>query len=171
MKVIPLQHKELKDKVALVDDEDFEELSKYTWKLMITRRKKIYAFRRKLKIDGDINSGVTVLMHRQLMNFPTMMCDHIDGDTLNNQKYNLRLATGSGNSINSKQRKKVYQENEWLPRGISFNSKYDLPFTARICINRKRHRLGAFKTLEEATKAYNDAAQKYHGEFRRITNH
>ena len=113
MKQIPLYHKEIQDKFALVDDENFEELSKYTWKLLI-KRCMVYAYRRKLKSDGDINSGSTVLMHRQLMNYPVKLCDHIDGNSLNNQKTNLRLTDLSGNSINTKQRKKVYKENEWF---------------------------------------------------------
>jgi hypothetical protein len=158
---------------VLVDDADYDELSKYNWKPLINKRKKgythgLYAWRRQLKHEKQYPCGPYVLMHRQIMGFPNGMCDHIDGNGLNNQRCNLRLATTSGNSINSKKRKKVYKENEWLPRGISYNESLELPFSARICVNRCRYRLGAFATLEEAKLAYDNAAENLHHEYRRI---
>lgn len=67
--------------VTLVDDDDFEKLSKMNW-----RNEKGYA-----KSGGAYNS---VYMHRIIMNPPEdMQIDHINGKTLDNRKCNLRIVT------------------------------------------------------------------------------
>lgn len=86
--------------------------------------------------------------------------DHIDRNTLNNLESNLRVCSNSQNNINQGLRK----DNTSGGKGVILLKKYK-KWRARININHERINLGNFDTKEEAMKAYNDAAIKYHGEF------
>src|SRR5215471_18616525 len=71
--------------------------------------------------------------------------DHIDGDTLNNHKSNLRPATGTQQNHNRR---------SWgnYPQGITFDERKQL-YRARVQIGGKRVGLGRFKRLEDAIAA------------------
>ena len=49
--------------------------------------------------SGNVK-GTTTLLHRLLMNFPDIEVDHINGNTLDCRKKNLRIATRSDNMVN-----------------------------------------------------------------------
>ena len=73
MKAVDLTQK----KVALIDDADYDEVSKNSWSYSNTG----YA-QRGYKLNGKCK---TVLMHRQLLNAPIgMEVDHINGNRLDN---------------------------------------------------------------------------------------
>jgi hypothetical protein len=130
-------------KFALVDDEDFEELNRYKW-WVEKHRNTFYAKR-------DIWNGskkVCIRMHRVLLNCPeTKFSDHVDGNGLNNQKANLRIATNRQNLQN---------------RHVSASSKYpgvswqknEKKWQSAIYINGKSIHLGLFNNEEEAFEAY-----------------
>jgi hypothetical protein len=88
-----------------------------------------------------------------------MEIDHINGNTLDNRIENLRVATRSQNVRNSVGCSKL-----GLPKGVRINKRR---FCARIMCDRKYYHLGSFKTIEEASNAYNEAAKRLHGEFAR----
>lgn len=94
MKTIPLTQ----GKVALVDDEDYEELSRFKWCATKNRRGKFYAVRGGPRAGGG---SPTVQMHVVIAGTPAGMdTDHIDGDSLNNQRSNLRICTRAENLSN-----------------------------------------------------------------------
>ena len=91
-------------KTALVDDEDYEKINQWNWVCNNDGSKtsqRFYAIRRNgIKFGGK---GELVSMHREIMGFPIGMdIDHIDGNTLNNQKKNLRICTRAENLRNRK---------------------------------------------------------------------
>src|SRR5258708_31375254 len=131
-------------KVAIVDDEDYEDLSKYKWYCFKTRK---YSYgSRGVWIDGK---SVHILMHRQIMGFPEgMMVDHKDFDGLNNQRSNLRVCTRGQNTTHSK-----VQINKHGYRGIvKFRDVgHGKPWGAFVRIyGGKRKYLGTFCTAVEA---------------------
>jgi len=69
--------------------------------------------------------------------------DHINGDTLDNRKSNLRIVSVQGNSLN----RKLNQNNSFGWLGVS---KTDFGYVAQIKIDGKMIGLGTFKTPEEA---------------------
>lgn len=139
--------------VALVDDEDFEALNRWSWHAHASSTN-IYAVRRP-------RSG-WIRLHRLVMNAPAgMAVDHRDGDTLNCTKANLRICTAQHNNWN--RAKRVDAAHPY--KGIQPHRR---KWRARICANRVIENLGAYRTAEEAARAYDAAAIRLFGEFARL---
>lgn len=165
MKQIPLTQ----GAFALVDDADYEELSKYKWSLFKSVEKhsklriRLYAQRGVL-----ISKGKTklILMHRQLTNAATgVLVDHENHNGLDNQRENLRTATPTQNSRN--QRKRLSPTSSKF-KGVSSNPQTIPPWRARICVNKKQIMLGYFDSEESAAHAYDVAALLHFGDFAHI---
>lgn len=144
------------NKIALVDDEDFDFLNQFKWFAHKVRHV-YYADR-----DQD---DKTIRMHRVLLNITdkNIHVDHIDGNGLNNQKSNLRISSPKENNRN----RRLNKNNSSGYKGVSFDKK-SKKWVAYIKINYKHITLGRFDTKETAAKAYNDAALLYHKEFAKI---
>lgn len=140
--------------IALVDDEDYTRVSQHRW----------YAGNCAGKIYPRSSAGKKnkkMYLHRFLMQPPPgLEVDHINGNTLDNTRKNLRICTQAENRRN-------YDGNNSKSgyKGVmGKNSKWQ----ARIKLDRKEIYLGVFATKELAAQAYNRAAHIYHGEFARL---
>lgn len=140
-------------KFATVDDEDYPELSKYTWYY-----KAGYAARR------DPNGcGGHLKMHRIIMGAqPGQVVDHINnrGSKTDNRKKNLRLCTRSQNLCN---RGKTSRNSSGY-KGVTW-SKGACKWMAQIAVGGTNKYLGLFENKEVAALAYNRAAELLHGQF------
>jgi hypothetical protein len=136
---------------VLVDDEDFEELNKYSW----YKGGRGYTVRANKEYKRGSNSKI-ISMHRQLMGFPVgLLVDHIDGNKLNNQKGNLRIVTASGNSCNRHTKSKGKSSRYF---GVYRNSPSG-SWYAVLNFGGKIYNLGAYQTEIEAAIAYNIKAK------------
>jgi hypothetical protein len=144
-----------------VDAKDFEWLSKEGWGYSGCAKPGVY-YASKNKNLGRVNGKATYKkrsMHREIMDCPDdMFVDHINGDTLDNRRENLRICTRNQN-----------QWNRLANIGKEFKGAYYHKDTnrwqARIQHNNKKHHLGYFKTAKEANEAYNDKANELRKEF------
>ena len=86
--------------------------------------------------------------------------DHINRDRLDNRMSNLRMATRSQNSMNKGRR----SDNKSGVTGVTWH-KGSQKWRAVCHMNGKQIQVGMFDSIEEAAKAYAEAAEKLHGEF------
>jgi HNH endonuclease len=139
-----------------IDDEDSDRLAEFRYSAIPCMGKFYAASTRLKRIYGS------VLLHRAIINAPKGMCvDHINGNTLDNRRSNLRLATHKQNMQN---RKKHNCKNPY--KGVY--EKRSGRYTAMIFDNSKLKNLGVFETAEEAAKVYDARAAILHGEFARL---
>lgn len=140
-------------KVAIVDEADAEMVSRYRWCYLNVG----YAARHE-RIDGKDRM---ILMHRFLLGAsPEQLVDHINGNGLDNRRENIRLCTKADNQRNQRRNSK----NTTGYKGVSFD-KARGKYIASIQVLGTQIHLGRFSTAEEASKAYEEAASRYHGEF------
>lgn len=146
---------------SMVDDEDFERLTTHKWKAQ-KGHKTMYAVRNRW---GN-KKYIVQAMHRIIMGLsdPKLFVDHRDGNGLNNQKYNLRIATKSQNNANRTAKKGGTSKYLGVCRIKNTNNK----FQANIRKDNKKYGLGYFHTEEAAALAYNKAATRLHGEFAKL---
>lgn len=133
------------------DADDFNRVKCHSWRAL-KERKDSRNFR---AMSSDIEG---IYLHRLLLSFPDSIIDHINRDTKDNRKINLRECSHKLNSINRLNTKKV------LPKGVYYGRNGQ--FRARIWINGKNVNLGCnFKTQEEAFDAFKKASKDLYGDF------
>lgn len=97
------------------------------------------------------------LFHRLILDAKNgQYVDHIDRDTLNNERKNLRICTISENNRNSTPRGKY--------KGISYN-KINKNWRVRVILNGKTTEIGSFKIEKDAVEARNKVICDFHKEF------
>jgi hypothetical protein len=149
------------DEWTILDQQDYYRFGNLKWGVC-GHDEHIYGGR---FIKTTKSAGIKlVYLHREIMNAPAgLLVDHINSDTLDNRRANLRLATHSQNSCNRP--KKSNTSSRFI--GVSF-MKQRKRWHTTIRHHGKRTFLGYFDSEIEAGKAYDEAARKYHGEFARL---
>jgi hypothetical protein len=162
MKLIPLT----RGKFAKVDDEDYDFLMQWKWYARLS--------------DGNWYATRTlkgIKMHRVIMNCPEdKLVDHKFGDTLDNQKTNLRICTQEQNAQNRSKQVGNYTSRymgvyKHTARYFSKKSQEWIIYSrwkAEMTMNNKKKSLGYFHTEEEAAIAFNTAALAHRGEFSKL---
>lgn len=133
----------------LVDNEDFDYLNQMTWYVSSSS----YAMTHR--------NNLLLSMQRILMKPSKSKCvDHINHNTLDNRKVNLRVCSLSQNHWNTLKHK----TNKTGYKGVSLykrNGKYE----ARIRIFGKKLWLGYFDLKKDAHEAYQKVSLVYHGKY------
>lgn len=142
--------------VALVDDEDYDFLSKFSWSSHKPRRSNTVYARR------FVSKGAYELMHREVLKGESRV-DHRDGNGLNNCRLNLRPCTQAQNMGNME---KVKSHSSRY-KGVHFYKRLN-KWMAYICPNYSKVHLGYFDSENDAASAYNHAAQQHFGEFAKL---
>jgi hypothetical protein len=143
-------------KKVIIDDEDYELYKSKTWSLRYNSHAKSFY------CSWHRVGGKTIYLHRLIMGAKdrTQIVDHINHDTMDNRKNNLRICSIRESNRNTRSR----ISNISGYKGVSF-SKIRNKWWARIGINYESIDLGYFDDKKDAARAYNEAAKKYHGEF------
>jgi hypothetical protein len=137
---------------AVVDQCWFNKLAGFDW-----YNKKGYAVRYEKSGNGKLRM---IYMHREIMELDdgvSLPVDHINGDTLDNRRSNLRLATISQNTQN-----KRHGTGTSRYLGVSYEPKTG-KWRCRIVVDGKTIQLGTWPSEEVAAQQYDKAAVKYFG--------
>ena len=157
MRKIPLTQNQF----ALVDDADFDWLSKYKWYARWAEcTKSFYAVRNGKRTE---NKRQFIYMAREILGLKfgdKRQADHKNHDTLDNRRSNLRVCSKAENLKNQGKRK----DNSSGFRGVHWH-KRDRKWQTQIRCNGRKIYLGNFTSLIEAAKCYDKAAKLHHGEF------
>ena len=130
----------------------------------IANGKNWYASRTGGYVRTKVNYKILYL-HKLIMAAPIgLVVDHIDGDTFNNRRANLRTASHAENMRN----KRMGKRNSSGFKGVYFDPR-DQNWRAEITHDMQRHRLGRFDSPEAAYSAYCEANKRLHGDFGRTT--
>lgn len=145
---------------AIVDVEDYSELVKYNWAYGTDG----YAVRNvRFKPNSE---QVSVRMHRQILNPPDeFVVDHINGNTLDNRRKNLRVCEHKENLRN----RGTPANNTSGFKGVSWHSDSE-KWVANIKADGKPKYIGTFDCKVDAAKAYNEQALLLHGEFAKLND-
>lgn len=148
-----------KNKSALVDAENFSFLNQFKWSARLCADR-YYAITAQ-SIGGKV---VAEYMHRMIMNPPVgMVVDHINGNTLDNRKKNLRICTHAENGRN-----RNINKGRQFKGVIELILKKSTKFKAQIFYEGKVLYIGQFETAEMAAKAYDAKARELFGEFAKL---
>jgi hypothetical protein len=155
MKIISLT----RGQFTVVDDEDFKYLNQWNWYCSDTG----YAVRTAYFRDAE-NKRIKhrVYMHRLILRIRRSTCDHINGDRLDNRKYNLRKCSKTENNRNSSGKPNTRQHRY---KGIYKNHR---KWYFQISKNGNKQIGGGFNTDIEAAKAYDNVALAWYGEFAKL---
>jgi len=147
-------------KVAIVDDDMFDELNRHKWYAAWIDGH-WYAMR-----IGPRPKRHKISMARTIMDAqPGELVDHRDNEaTLDNRRSNLRICTASQNAANSKKRANCSSKY----KGVYWH-KPSGKWLVQIGIHGKRIHLGYFDNEDDAGRAYNRAAIEQWGEFARTS--
>lgn len=138
---------------TIIDADDFEIVSKHTWRLEFTGRNP------ELPYPITTIKGKNTAMHRLLIGVSGGIVDHRNRNTLDNRKCNLKIVTRQQNAFNSFPRKGSSKY-----KGVSWD-KVQSKWYAKIKLNDKAIALGRFKCEKDAARAYNAKAKKLFGEY------
>lgn len=154
MKLISLS----KGKFSKVDDDDFHKFGQLKWYAKICGK---YTYASRVTEKNGIRK--CFFLHRVILGItdPKINVDHINHDTLDCQKNNMRPCTDSQNGMN---RGGLGVNNKSGFRGVHFN-KAARKWIAVINVRKESIYLGRFTDKISAKKAYDNASEKYFKEF------
>lgn len=145
----------------LIDEESIPLLKPYFWNLHFDTNNGYGRAYHSKDINGKkkfifIHNLIVGNMNKDLV------VDHIDGNTLNNKKTNLRICRQRENMKNLK----LYSNNKSGYKGVCY-SKIENKWKAYITVNKKKIHLGTFLDKELAIKKRLEAEVFYFREFNR----
>lgn len=161
MSLISLTNSDLKTQV---DDDLFEYLSQWKWKVVSGSY-----VGRVIHVGGGRGPHKVIMLHRVVNETPDkLLTDHINRDKFDNRRANLRSATHTQNMAN----RKTNKTNKSGYKGVYYDKHMTRikRWKATIHHEGKVTTIGHYHTPEEAARAYDETAVKFRGEYARGNN-
>lgn len=147
---------------ALVSLEDIDRVSQIKWRVRIDSDGRPLAVAHK---PGSGKRGKEITLHRFIVDAqPGQIVDHINGDTLDDRRSNLRVCRNAENIRNQRPHR---DKRTSKLKGVYFQPSRR-SFRAQITVDRRKINLGNYPTEVEAAHAYDNAARRHFGDFARL---
>lgn len=144
-----------KGKIALVDAEDFLRFGHLKWTTGSFGGRESYAYRSEWR--GE--KCKTILLHRLIVSaLPGQIVDHVNGDTFDNRRANLRFATRAQNRYNARHAKSKYGF-------VGVDSQTPGSYRGRVAVGGRAYYTKTFSCPILTAIARDLLAQKHHGQF------
>lgn len=155
---IPLNH----GKYALVDAEDAAQIARHRWYASYDEARDGWIAKRGERLGSGRDMRVqSYQMHRVIMGAPPALgVTHLNGDTLDNRKMNLRLTTQQDRAA----RRRRNANNTSGYRGVALH-KPTGKWRAYLTVEGDKRMLGYYATPEAAARVYDRVAWEVFGEF------
>lgn len=142
----------------LFDKEEYSKIKPYYWRVGSNKYVSMVIY------DRNTKKCTQYLLHRFLMN-PTSEeeVDHINHNTLDNRKSNLRIVTTAQNQMNSV----VSDRNRSGVKGVNWDNN-EQRWRVRISVSGKRLSLGSYKNFDDAVQCRKSAEAFYYGEYKYV---
>lgn len=157
---------------AIVDDEDYDLVKDISWQYHDWRNGNVAARGTVSKTFDGKKWFRQEYMHRYIMDAPAgMHVDHINHNTLDNRRENLRVCTPQENSWNQRTqdsyggKKKISKYRGVSQRKSTKNGKTYVYWIGQVRQDGELHNLGNFKTELEAARAYDEFVLEHRGEY------
>lgn len=147
---------------TLIDTEDLERVkeSNLSWHLEWDKKVGKY-YCKATKYIGIIDGKPkyqTVRLHKFIVNFQGQHVDHLNHNTLDNRKGNLKEKTAQGNLVN---REGANSNSTTGYRNVSY-SRAEQKYIVQLQVNGKNKKLGSFTDVHEAGKFAEEMRNKYY---------
>jgi hypothetical protein len=140
-------------KEIVIDTADFELVDAIPNSWRVRKDSKSLAFYAACHVYDSNGKDKGVLLHRLIMNPDKgMVVDHIDRDTLNNSRKNLRVVTRAQN----RQNLKAFKRSTTGIRGVYWEKVMN-KWAATVTVDGRKRRLGYFENIDDAEKAVVEA--------------
>jgi len=148
-----------KGKVAVVDTDDYEQVSRFNWYARKGKNNCWYAVTDVW--HPTIKKKEHISMHRILVvtTKDQPFVDHINNNGLDNRRCNLRRCSNSENMGNCRKHR-----DSSSPKGTWWDKKRN-QWGVQICHQYKKYFLGYYDDVEQAVLAYNKKAKELFGEY------
>lgn len=145
----------------IIDTEDVNKIKQYHWGIF--KAGSNVCDYHLFYVSTNTKETSCLFLHRFITNCPKgMVVDHIDGNTMNTKKENLRICTRAENCRS----RKIQSRNKSGHTGVQFVTCIHTPkWLANIRVNWVLIHLGYTDTYEEAVKLREAAELKYFGEY------
>ena len=155
---------EIKGYKTLIDDDDYDKVKEFSWRVCKKEEKDgLYYLHAATRRDPVTYKQQDIRLHRLIMGCTVrdgFVVDHINHNTLDNRKCNLRLTKPEGNVWNSK----LSIKNTSGYKGVSYFKRDNL-YQGCIKYKGKSYNAGRASTAIEAARLYDMAAIKLFGEY------
>lgn len=159
--VIPLNRMRNRPRYrTIIDEDDYDRVMRMNWAPQPSGLS-VYAVTKSLryipKHHQRLHAYIIKAEHGQIV-------DHINGDTLDNRKANLRIVTAAENVRNSRRPTFVGKTSKF--KGVTWHSGRER-WLAKIAFEGVTSPLGVFSHEEDAARAYDRAAIELFGQYAR----
>lgn len=142
--------------VAIIDESDFRSVAQRKWRAQESSDRYMGKVTKRRYYAATTIKKKTILLHRFLLESDAAAVDHINGNTLDNRRANIRNSTVSHNISNQPAKSRSGFKGVYLVRSR---------WKSYIHFQNRRINVGSFSTAQEAVVAYDAALIRLRGDF------